>query len=172
MEENRFTRRERSYIMMSVVGIVTVGQLSAGIYLPSMRAMAAAMQVSADTIQLTLPLYYLGYGLSLFVYGPLADRYGRRIISFIGIVIFLLGGSMSALAPNAFALIAGCALQGLGMGASGMLWRTIPRDMYHGRTLLQTNAWFGAVSMLMPFIAPIIGGYLQLRFGWQANFIF
>lgn len=158
-------------LMVVTIILVTVGQLTAGIYLPSLPHIAREMQTGAGCVQLLLVIYYLSYGLSQFVYGPLMDWVGRRLLALVGVSIFMLGSLIGMLAPDIYLLWLGCLLQGLGIGISGVLARAVPRDLFDGNELVAANSWMNAAIIIMPLLAPIIGGYLQEHGGWRANFI-
>lgn len=158
-------------LMIITIILVTVGQLTAGIYLPSLPHIARQLHTQAAWAQLLLVIYYLSYGVSQFLYGPLMDWLGRRWLTLMGLAIFMLGSIIGMLAPAIYLLWLGCFLQGLGIGMSGVLARAIPRDLFDGKALVAANSWMNAAIVIMPLLAPIIGGYLQEHGGWRANFV-
>lgn len=158
-------------LMIITIILVTVGQLTAGIYLPSLPHIARQLHTQAAWAQLLLVIYYLSYGVSQFLYGPLMDWLGRRLLTLMGLAIFMLGSVIGMLAPAIYLLWLGCFLQGLGIGMSGVLARAIPRDLFDGKALVAANSWMNAAIVIMPLLAPIIGGYLQEHGGWRANFV-
>jgi len=114
--------------------------------------------------------YLVPATVTLPVYARLSDRYGRRLLLLIGMVLFLLGSALSALSQNMGELIAFRALQGTGAGALEGLSFILVTDLFQGR---RSAAFQGAMAGLMAvsFIAgPLIGGFLTDHVDWRACF--
>ncbi len=115
--------------------------------------------------------YLVPATVSLPVYARLSDRYGRRSLLLIGMVLFLLGSTLSAAAQDMHQLIASRALQGLGAGALEGLSFILVADLFSGR---RSAAFQGALAGLMAvaFIGgPVIGGFLTDEVGWRSTFL-
>ncbi|MEM6666073.1 MAG: multidrug effflux MFS transporter [Pseudomonadota bacterium] len=158
----------------SIVGLILIsalGPLALNMFMPSMPGMQAVFNTDYATIQLTLTLYLVAIGFSQIVFGTLSDRYGRRPVLLCGLALFLGGTLICAAAPTIEILILGRMLQGAG-GAVGLaLGRAMVRDVYDTR---RSASMIGYVTMAMvvaPMFGPLIGGLLDVRFGWQAGFL-
>lgn len=149
-----------------------LGPLALNIFMPSMPGLATRFGVDYGTVQLTLTLYLIGLSVAQLVYGPLSDRHGRRPVLLWGLSLFLAGSLLCALATSIEVLMLGRILQAVG-GCSGLvLGRAIIRDLYDREG---SAAMIGYVTMAMtlaPMLAPALGGYLDIWFGWRASFAF
>lgn len=115
--------------------------------------------------------YLVPATVSLPVYARLSDRYGRRALLLVGMVLFLLGSALSASAQDMHQLIGFRALQGLGAGALEGLSFILVADLFAGR---RSAALQGALAGLMAvaFIGgPMIGGFLTDHVGWRSTFV-
>ena len=86
------------------------GPLAIDFYLPGFPAMALAFATDETHIQLTLAVYFLGLSIGQLAYGPLADRFGRRVPLLVGVGLFTLGSLACAVAPTLEWLIGGKSL--------------------------------------------------------------
>lgn len=155
-----------------LIAASAVSPLGINMYLPSMPAMARAFGVDFATIQLTLSLYLAAMAVGQLIIGSLSDRFGRRPMLLIGLLVFVLGSFICLTAQNVGLLIVGRVVQAIGGCAGITLSRAIVRDLY-GRN--QVASMIGYVTMGMavaPMIAPTIGGVLETLYGWRASFVF
>jgi len=153
--------------------LVTLGQFAIDIYLPSLPSMVADLGATKSAVQQTLTFFLISFALSQLIYGPLSDRYGRRIILLLGLLIFIIGAVGACLARSIEFLILMRLVQGLGIGAANVLCRAILRDLYHGGPELAKKVTFlGILWVISPVIAPVLGGYIEEFWGWRANFVF
>lgn len=158
-------------LLTVILLIVTLMQLSADLYTPSLPAIASALSSNTETIQLTLSLFMLGFGASHVFYGPLSDRIGRKTPMVLGIGISIIGSLICYHAMTATTLILGRFIQGFGIGCCNSVGRSVARDLLHGRMLAKIGSQIGMVSVIILAISPTIGGYVQHYFGWRANFL-
>ena len=161
-----------SVILFLVVALVSVGQLTNTIYVPAMAMIAHDMHIHPERVEMLIGGYLLTYGLSQFIYGPLSDLYGRRPIIIVGLIIFAIGSFLATLATTFNALLYGCLIQGLGTGVCGVMARTVMRDCYTDQKLHKANSYISIAIILAPLLAPILGGFISVHFGWRADFVF
>jgi DHA1 family bicyclomycin/chloramphenicol resistance-like MFS transporter len=145
--------------------------LATDLYLPALPTMTAFFHVAEFLTNLTLILFFIVYAVSMLVWGPLSDRFGRKPILFVGLTCFTTAGVLCAFAPNVYALIAFRVLQALGSGAAAATATAIVKDLYHGRRREVVLAVVQSMTVLSPAVAPVVGA-LILRFtSWRGAFI-
>jgi len=162
---------------MNVRTILILGALSAfgplaiDFYLPGFPAMALAFATDETHIQLTLAVYFLGLSIGQLVYGPLADRFGRRVPLLVGVGLFTLGSFACAFAPTLEWLIGARFVQALGGCAGMVLSRAIVSDKCDAVGSAKVFSQLMLVMGLAPILAPMLGGLMVNLYGWQSIFI-
>lgn len=162
---------------MNLRTILILGALSAfaplaiDFYLPGFPAMAAALGTDEQHIQLTLAVYFLGLSIGQLAYGPVADRFGRRVPLLVGVVLFTLASLACAFAPNLETLIAARFIQALGGCAGMVISRAIVSDKCDAVGSAKVFSQLMLVMGLAPILAPMLGGVLVNLYGWQSIFI-
>lgn len=165
-------RHKNPSLLLMLVLLVAVGQMAQTIWIPAMNGMAADFQVREGEIQHVMAAYLLTYGLSQLVYGPLADRLGRRPVILFGMTIFMLATLLAITTHSLTMLIIASALQGMGTGVGGVMARTLPRDLYQGTQLRHANSLLNMGILVSPLLAPLIGGVLDTVWNWRACYAF
>ena len=150
--------------------LVAFGPISTDMYLPSLPALVADFQSDVPTVQLTLSAFLVAFAVSMLVYGPLSDRFGRRPVLIGAIVIYVLSSIACALAPTIEALIVARTFQAVGCCAGPVLARAVVRDVYGRERAAMVLSYMGTAMALAPAIGPVLGGWLQVVYGWQATF--
>jgi MFS transporter, DHA1 family, multidrug resistance protein len=158
------------YVFPLVIALVAVGPLSTDLYLPSLPAITKALNADVALAQLTLSAYMCAFAAVQLVYGPLSDRFGRRPIAIVGIAIYAIASLACALAPTIEALIWARAAQAAGACAGVVLGRAIVRDVYGRDGAARALAVVGSVMAFAPAIGPVLGGFVEVAFGWRWNF--
>ena len=153
-----------------LVAVTACGTLGMHLVIPALPATAAALGVSAGTIQLTITLYLVGLAIGQVGYGPMSDRFGRRPVLIAGLAVFSAAGVATALAPSAGVLIVARVVQSLGGCAGLVLGRAMVRDAVSGDRAAAQLALLTLVMSMAPAAAPVLGGYMTDWFGWQAAF--
>ncbi|NKB45483.1 MAG: Bcr/CflA family efflux MFS transporter [Alphaproteobacteria bacterium] len=139
------------------------------IFLPALPAVQAAFDVTAIQVQLTISLPLLVTALATLIYGPLSDRYGRRPVLIVGMVLFFVGTVLCLFAPTILTLILGRFIQALGSAAGVVIARAAVRDLYGRERAAAVLAGLVAVMIIAPMIAPMLGGFLVDAVGWRGN---
>jgi DHA1 family bicyclomycin/chloramphenicol resistance-like MFS transporter len=155
-----------------LTALVALGQISTSIYIPSMPSIVVDLATTPSRVNLTLSGFLLGFALCQMIFGPISDRFGRRPVLFAGLGFYLAASLLCTFAPDIRVLIAGRVLQGMAACAGPVLGRAIVRDIYGPSRTAAAMAYIGAALAVSPAVAPIIGGYLQVWFGWRAAFVF
>jgi DHA1 family bicyclomycin/chloramphenicol resistance-like MFS transporter len=157
--------------LIFVLGVLTaLGAASTDMYLPSLPSIGESLHASAASVQFTLATFMIGMGIGQLAYGPMSDRYGRRIPLMFGISLFVVASVACTYAPTIEALIATRFLQALGAAAGPVVARAVVRDLYTGREIARVLSLMMLVMGAVPILAPLAGGGLLLFFGWRAIF--
>ena len=152
--------------------IAFLGPLAIHIYMPVIPAVKQAFGLSDALAQATFSVAVLGMGIATLAYGSLSDRHGRRPVLLSGLVLFVLGSVLSAVAVTVPMLVAGRVVQALGAGCGITLVRTIARDAYGAERLVKAIAYLTMFYTVGPMISPVVGGLLVDTLGWRAVFGF
>jgi DHA1 family bicyclomycin/chloramphenicol resistance-like MFS transporter len=164
--------RPDTLAMTAVLAMLTaLGPLSTDFYLPSLPEIVRVMETDVAGAQATLSSFLFGFAAGQIVWGPLSDRLGRRPVLLAGLGLFALATLACALSPSIEALTAARALQALGASGPIVLGRAMVRDLYEGARAGRELARMGTIMGLVPAVAPVLGGVLQVAFGWRSTFL-
>ena len=141
--------------------------LSIDMALPALVPITTAMHTTASMAGLTLSLFMAGFASSPIVYGPLADRFGRRPVLLAGLGLFVIGGLAATLAVSITMLLGARLVQGAGAGVGMTLAFAIVRDVFEGKAARTRLALITIVANVAPIIAPAIGAGLLEWSGWR-----
>ncbi|GLS90002.1 MFS transporter [Psychromonas marina] len=140
--------------------------------MPALPWIAKDFAISVEEAQLLVGVYLLGFGPSQFLYGPISDSLGRKRVLLVGLLIAICGLLTIILQADSFqGMVLGRFLQGLGTGCCAVLARATVRDKFSGSELPMALSYIMMVASITPLIAPIIGGFINVYFGWQMVFI-
>ena len=164
--------RPDTLAMTAVLAMLTaLGPLSTDFYLPSLPEIVRVMGTDVAGAQATLSSFLFGFAAGQIIWGPLSDRLGRRPVLLAGLGIFFVATFACAFAPSIEALTIGRAAQAIGASGPIVLGRAMVRDLYEGPRAGRELARMGMIMGLVPAVAPVIGGVLQMAFGWRSTFI-
>jgi len=172
-EAKQLNRKPPHLLSMMLLSVFAV--MGALVMTPSLPRIATYFQVSIGDSQLAVTCFLAGYAFGQLLYGPLANRYGRRPAFYIGIVLATLGSLFSILSSpfESFPLlIFGRFLEAVGSSAGLVVSITVINDFYTPRGVRQTMAWIMLAFSVMPGIAIFLGGFFAQYLQWQACFYF
>ncbi|WLG51587.1 multidrug effflux MFS transporter [Pseudomonas sp. FP1742] len=147
------------------------GPLAIDFYLPAFPSMALAFGTDEKHVQLTLAAYFLGLSIGQLAYGPVADRFGRRIPLLTGVSLFTAASLACAYAPNLEWLIGARFVQALGGCAGMVIARAVVSDKCDAVGSAKVFSQLMLVMGLAPILAPMLGGFLVNTTGWQSIFL-
>jgi DHA1 family bicyclomycin/chloramphenicol resistance-like MFS transporter len=145
--------------------------LTTDLYLPALPLLAADLHAGVAAAQATMSAMILAFGIAQLVWGPLADRFGRRPVLLAGIAIHVAASIGAALSPVLAAVVACRAVQGAGLAAAVVCARAMVRDLYapHEGARVMSNALAGLG--VIAILSPPLGGALAAASGWRAAFL-
>jgi MFS transporter, DHA1 family, multidrug resistance protein len=165
------TRKEHLTIILILGALATISPFSIDMYLPGFPAIAADLNTSIANVQLSLTSYFVGIAAGQLLYGPLLDRFGRKLPLYAGLTLYVLASVGCAFVNTADSLIAMRFVQAVG-GCVGMVAaQALVRDIYPTNKTAQVFSLLVLVISVSPMVAPTVGGYVTAAFGWHSVFI-
>jgi MFS transporter, DHA1 family, multidrug resistance protein len=153
--------------------ILVTGLLSMDLYNPSLPAIAHDLNASQSLVRNLIVAYLIGLAISQFFYGFASDRYGRKPMVLIALIICTFGNILSVFSHTGEQLFLSRILVGMGAGGTSVISRAILKDAFSNKKALsKAFSIFAMASTISPALAPMIGGIIQQHFLWKANFIF
>src|SRR5215813_6515913 len=140
-------------LLLTLTMTSSLGMVASTIYVPSIPAIAAALETSIARVQLTFVGYLLAFAASMLVLGPLSDRYGRRRTIICGLALTAVSSIACAVSPTIEFLIAARVVQGIGACAGLVVGRAITREVW-GREAARVIAGRAIAATLMQAFAP------------------
>ena len=142
------------------------------IYLPAFPTIAKQFNVTEQQVQQTVAIFMLTVGLGQLIAGPLADKFGRKPVAVVGVSLYAGSALLAYMAPSFAVLMCARALQGLGACATFVVAFAIVRDKYGSERSGQMITYLNGIVCFIPALAPILGAWLTVQFGWRMNFMF
>lgn len=157
----------------AIVGglMVAAGPLSITLYAPALPTIVGDLMTTEAMGKLTLSVYFGAFALAQLVCGPLSDRFGRKPVAIGFFALYVLGSLVAALAPNIEMLLAGRALQGVGVSAGVALSRAMVRDQFVGSESIRILTLINLILTVAPAVAPTLGSALLLVGSWHLMFV-
>jgi Bcr/CflA subfamily drug resistance transporter len=146
--------------------------LALDIYIPLVPKMIDIMYTTNEKIQLTLSLYTLTLGIGQLFFGPLSDQLGRKKVVILSVSLFFIGSLFCALSNTIEMLIISRIIQALGACGSMVTSFSIVRDSFSKEDIGKVYGYLNGSISLAPLIAPFLGSYIDMYFGWRAVFWF
>ena len=150
--------------------LLTLTAFSIDILLPAFTLISADLDTSISDVQLVVPVFLAAVGVGQLFGGSISDRFGRRFVIKSGLLLYILGVTVSMMAQSIEVVWAGRVLQGLGASAGPVVARAIIRDLYSGKELARNIAFATAIFAFGPIVAPLAGVGLLVWFDWRSLF--
>lgn len=160
----------REFVVL-IAGLMSLNALAIDAMVPALPAIGRALGVADENSrQLVVSLYVLGFGLTQIVYGPLSDRYGRKPVLVVSLVLYV-GFALACWAAASFTLLLAARMaQGGAAASTRVLVVSIVRDRFEGPRMARIMSLAFLVFLLIPMLAPVFGQLTLLVASWRAIF--
>lgn len=154
--------------------IMATTALGIDLMLPAFGEIREAFGLAEDSTAVAgiVTFYFIGLAASQVVWGPLADRFGRKAVLRSGFVLYVIGALASALAPSLGVLYAARLVMGFGAAGPRVMATAVIRDIFEGDAMARAMSLVMAVFVLVPVVAPSIGAGILLFASWRWVFGF
>ncbi|SEW18002.1 MFS transporter, DHA1 family, bicyclomycin/chloramphenicol resistance protein [Aliiroseovarius sediminilitoris] len=162
--------RLREYVLL-IAALFSMVAFSIDSILPALPEIGA--QLVPDNInkaQLLISAFVIGAGLGQLIFGPLSDSMGRRFSLSMGMLLYMVAAFAAFWAQSLEAILFWRFVQGLGAAGPRTCGMAMTRDLYEGRQMARVNSMAFGFFVFVPAVAPMIGQWIVLGFGWRQMF--
>ncbi len=146
--------------------------LSTDMYLPAMPTMTAHLASATDAlVKLSVTSFFLSYAIGMLLWGPLSDKYGRRLPLLCGFVVYTAATFSCMIAQNVYMLLGARLIQGVGAASVTTISMAMVKDCFSGKARERILAIVQTFSGLGPIFAPVVGSWLLLITDWRGIFL-
>jgi DHA1 family bicyclomycin/chloramphenicol resistance-like MFS transporter len=153
--------------------LMAAAALSIDLMLPAFGRIREEFGVPEDSTRVgaVLTSFFLGMALAQIVYGPFADRFGRKPTLYVGLAIYVVAALASAVAPSLELVIVSRFIWGIGAAAPRVVSLSIVRDSFEGTAMARAMSFIMAVFLLIPIFMPAIGAAVLEFANWRWLFV-
>ncbi len=168
------TRIGTRELLTLISAIMALTAMAIDLMLPAFPDIRVAFDLGEGSNETGRIVTYFFFGLAAgqLIYGPLADRFGRKPTLYVGIGIYIAGAVGSALAPSFEFLLASRVIWGVGAAGSRVVATAIVRDRFEGVAMAKAMSQIMAVFVLVPVAAPTVGAGIIAVLPWRTVFWF
>jgi MFS transporter, DHA1 family, multidrug resistance protein len=165
----RFPLPFREFITLMAL-LMSMTAMSVDIMLPALPDIGETLGVlDSSNLPLVVTVFVLGMAIGQVVWGPLADRFGRRRPLLLGLALFVLATTVAVTTQSFSELLAARFLQGIGGSVGRIIVTAIVRDIFVGREMARVMSMVMMVFILVPILAPSVGQLIVLVGTWRRS---
>jgi DHA1 family bicyclomycin/chloramphenicol resistance-like MFS transporter len=152
--------------------LMSVNALAIDVMLPGLQQIGASLGVENENHrQLVISAYVGGLGVATLFFGPVSDRFGRKVPLLAGLSVYVVAALAAAVTESFAVLLALRFIQGVGAASTRVIAVSVIRDTFGGRAMAEVMSLVFMVFMLVPIIAPGIGQLIMLAYDWHSIFV-
>ena len=163
--------RNRYLIIIILGALSTISPFAIDMYLPAFPEIATALHTSTARISLSIASYFAGMAAGQLFYGPLLDRFGRKLPLYAGLILFIVASILCLCSRTVEWLIAMRFVQALGGCAAQVAAMAMVRDFFHVDETAKIISLLILILSVSPLLAPSVGVFVAVHLGWQWVFI-
>lgn len=164
-------KQNSKIFLLIVMGMLSAfGPFITDFYLPALPIITTFFGTSVSMIQLSLTAGMLGLGVGQLLIGPLSDKYGRRPLILISLLVFMISTIACIYSKHIELFIIFRLIQGFAGAGGVVISKSVAADLYKGKELTKFFSLLMIVNGLGPIIAPVFGGFLINVTTWQGIF--
>lgn len=155
-----------------LAGLMALNAFAIDAMVPALPAIGRSLDVARENDrQLVVVSYFVGFASTQLLWGPLADRFGRKPVLGCGIILYAIFAMLCAFAGSFPLLIAGRVAMGASAAVTRVLVVAMVRDLFEAEAMARVMSLVFMTFMLVPVLAPNIGQAILLVASWRAIFI-
>lgn len=161
----------RFLIILILGALSAISPFAIDMYLPAFPQIADALHSSTARVSLSLASYFAGLAAGQLFYGPLLDRFGRKLPLYVGLILFIAASVLCLCARTVEWLIVFRFVQGVGGCAAAVASMAMVRDFFPAKETAKIISLLILILSASPLLAPSVGVFVAVHLGWQWVFI-
>lgn len=153
--------------------MISFASVNAVLYTPALPELKQFFHLSDGQAQLTMLSFLCGYALGQLIYGPIANRLGRKPAMYCGISLQILSclACVASGGLNMYSLLViGRFFQAVGSGVGLKMTFTLVNECHEAQTASEKIAYLTLAFAVTPGLAVALGGVLASHYGWESCF--
>ncbi|MEM5530401.1 multidrug effflux MFS transporter [Gammaproteobacteria bacterium AS21] len=159
-------------VLPLLMSMVVLSPMAIDIFLASVPVMAVDLNASTSQVQSTISIFFFAMGLGQIFVGPVADRYGRKVVALAGLFVYSSSSLLIALSADIVIMQWLRLFQGLAACAISVVIFSVVRDSFPYHRISKIYSYLNGVLSVIPASAPIVGTLMAAYFGWRSTFVF
>ena len=159
-------------IILLIVILSTIPPFSTDMFLPALPEMVQSFGTTEAVLNITLYGFMFFQAVFMLLLGPISDKYGRKPILAISIIIYIITSLLASVAPTIETFILCRMIQGASSGGMMVISIALIKDCFEEKirnTVLTLTVVLGVVG---PVASPILGAYIIEAINWQSTLAF
>ncbi|EGU31543.1 putative multidrug resistance protein [Vibrio ichthyoenteri ATCC 700023] len=169
MNTNRF---QSNIVAAIAMALIILSPLAIDIYLPAFNAISTSFNVDVAQLQDSITLFMISLGIGQLLAGPMADKYGRKPVAYLGISIYVISSIAAYLSSSIEMFLVARLMQGFGASATTVIAFTLVKDNFDHEKSNRVISYLNGAIACVPALAPTLGYWLTMHYGWRSNFGF
>lgn len=158
-------------VLLTLVLVAAVANLNLSVANVALPSIGASFQSSQTALNLIAVAYSLGLAASVLWFGALGDRYGRKLMIVLGMVITIPASIVAGLAPSEEVLFGARVVGGLAAGMAFPTTLALVTALWSGPARTRAIAAWSALGGGAAMLGPLLSGFLLLSFDWGSVFL-
>jgi DHA1 family bicyclomycin/chloramphenicol resistance-like MFS transporter len=172
MKQRNLQTRWGGFLLFAILGVMAcLTPMSTDMYLPGFTAIAKDLAVTVPAVQVTLSASFAGIGIGMPFWGPISDRFGRRIPALVGVAIYFSGALLCSVASDLSHLAMSRFIMALGGSGVMVIGRAVVRDLFEGQQMARALGAVSSVLISSSVLSPSLGAVILHYTNWRNLFL-
>ena len=158
-------------VLVSLILVAAVANLNLAVANVALPSIGKAFDASQTALNLIAVGYSLGLACSVLYLGALGDRYGRKLMLVLGVVLSVPACLLAAYAPNETVLVIARVIGGISAGMAFPTTLSLITALWSGPARTRSIALWSAIGGAISSLGPLISGILLEHFWWGSVFL-